>query len=94
MIGLVESLVMSPKTLDELCQFFSYTSKRRMLDSFETAQMIGIEENTLRLNRVKGVGPPFIKGPGMRLVRYSEMDVLSWLFENRRQSTSDTKPAA
>ena len=56
--------------------------------------MLGIEEGTLRLNRMKGVGPPFIKPPGMRVVRYSEMDVLHWLFENRRQSTSGTKPAA
>jgi DNA-binding transcriptional MerR regulator len=82
---------MSQKTFEELCELFGYTPKGRLLDTSEVAQIFGIDKHTLRINRMKGIGPPFIKGP--KFVRYSEMDVFRWLYENRRTSTSEGRAA-
>ncbi|MGX1104510.1 helix-turn-helix transcriptional regulator [Bradyrhizobium elkanii] len=75
--------------LAALAAYFSYPLKNRMLDSWEAAALLGLSETTMRINRIKGTGPKFIKLPGGRLVRYAEMDLLLYLYESRRQSTSE-----
>jgi excisionase family DNA binding protein len=61
-----------------------------LLDEHEVADLLGISVKTLRTKRCTGESPPFFKVG--RLVRYSEADVMEWLQQRRRRSTSDSGP--
>lgn len=75
-------------TLEQLAELFGYTPKGRPLDTKEVADLLGVHPNTLEQFRFRGDGPRHFSPPGVRLVRYSERDVLAWLAAGARQSTS------
>lgn len=68
----------------------------RPLNSEQAANMIGIKPITLRIWRVHGKGPKFVKlGDSKRAgVVYFESDVLAWLEGRKFASTSAYSPAA
>jgi hypothetical protein len=53
----------------------------------ETADFLGIKEQTLANWRYRGFGPPFLKPGGA--VRYRPQAVRDWLASRERRSTSD-----
>ncbi|WP_342251599.1 helix-turn-helix transcriptional regulator [Sphingomonas sp. OTU376] len=63
---------------------------RRHLRNQEAAALIGISPTTLKIWRVKGKGPTFIKlgDSKQATVIYVEEDVLAWLSRHRFRSTS------
>ena len=61
-----------------------------LLDTKAAAPRIGVTAGTLENWRVKGVGPVFIKTPGVRgKVLYDPADIEAWKEANRFQSTSE-----
>ena len=71
-------------------------SSVKPLNNAQTASLIGIAPITLRIWRVHGKGPKFVKmGDNKRSgVMYYESDVLAWLEERKFASTSAYSPAA
>ena len=55
----------------------------------EAAYLTGLSERTLQDYRLRGGGPAFIR-IGKRGVRYRRGDLLDWIADRRRTSTSDT----
>lgn len=78
---------------DQLCELFGYKPKRRPLDPKASADFLGVHVSTLEGYRLRGGGPRFFNPPGTRVVRYAEKDLLLWLVENSRSSTSQTLSA-
>ena len=76
-----------------LCTYIGYEPKKRLIDSFEVAKIRRVSISAVRSDRVKGVGPKFMKPPGTQRALYSEYEVLLWLYENRKQSTSEGRAA-
>lgn len=66
------------------------------LNNEQAASLIGIKPITLRIWRVHGKGPKFVKlGDGKRAgVVYHQRDVEAWLEERKFASTSAYSPAA
>jgi len=66
------------------------------LNNEQAASLIGISPITLRIWRVHGKGPKFVKlGDNKRSgVMYYEGDVLAWLEERKFASTSAYSPGA
>lgn len=61
-----------------------------LLDTKAAAPRIGVSPGTLENWRVRGIGPVFIKTPGIRgKVLYDPADIESWKQANRFQSTSE-----
>lgn len=54
------------------------------------AKQIGVQPHTLRVWRMRGFGPPYVRlgGPRGRVV-YSEQDIETWLAARRFRSTSE-----
>ena len=66
------------------------TQMHDLLDTKAAAPRIGVTPGTLENWRVKGVGPIFIKTPGLRgKVLYDPADIEAWKEANRFQSTSE-----
>jgi len=61
----------------------------KLLSESEAAEILKVPPNSLRRWRWSGGGPPFIKLPGGRSVRYDAADLNDWLDSGRRTSTSD-----
>jgi hypothetical protein len=61
-----------------------------MLNSAQVAELLAVSQFTIRLWRIEGKGPRFIKmNPGKRApVRYAKTDVEAWLRERTFASTS------
>lgn len=59
-----------------------------VVDSAEASRLLGISVATLNTWRSRGGGPEFIK-VGCRAVRYQRKQLMRFLTENRRISTSD-----
>lgn len=76
-------------TFEQLCELCAYTPKNRRLTTAEAAEVLGIRPNTLEIKRSYGIGPPYLKPPGCRSVSYNERDLLSWMAQGRRNSTTD-----
>ena len=63
-------------------------TKDRLIGEAEAAQMLGVSRGFLRQARMNGTlpgrrpGPPFIR-VGLRGIRYSLRDLMSWIQENR-----------
>ena len=57
------------------------------VDIRRAAESLGMSPRTLEKWRVEGNGPPFLKLG--RRVRYSVVDLESWIRTRRRQSTSE-----
>jgi predicted site-specific integrase-resolvase len=63
---------------------------RHVLSGPEVANLLGIQEQTLRAWRVKGNGPVYVRFGGPRgRVRYRLEDVETWLTDQRYKSTSE-----
>ncbi len=71
------------------------TYQKRLLDTVQTAALLGITPNTLKLWRHKGRGPKFVKlGDAKQAgVAYDEADVLAWRESRKFASTSAYSPA-
>ena len=63
-----------------------------LLSENEISQIFGRSIPTLQKDRLKGLGPPYLKIG--RLVRYSPSAVQAWLDDQVRRSTSDPGEAA
>jgi hypothetical protein len=59
-----------------------------LLYQAEAAYLTALSERTLEALRLRGGGPAFI-GVGKRGVRYRRGDLLAWIEQRRRRSTSD-----
>ena len=59
-----------------------------VLDTKAAANFVGLSPSTLTKLRITGYGPRYSK-LGRRVV-YSTSDLISWLYDNKRSSTSDT----
>lgn len=72
------------------------THSVRLLDSVQTAALLGITPNTLKFWRHKGRGPRFVKlGDSPQAgVAYDEADVIAWREARKFSSTSAYSPAA
>jgi predicted DNA-binding transcriptional regulator AlpA len=64
----------------------------KLLNTPQTAEILGLRPNTLEIWRVQGKGPIYRKVG--KLVRYSESDVLAWLDTQSRTSTSQQQALA
>jgi len=70
---------------------FSCTEPAQLLTSVQTAQLIGVKPQTIRLWRLQGKGPTYVRlgdSPKAR-VGYFESDILDWLNNRRFSSTSE-----
>jgi len=56
---------------------------RRLLKSKELAEVFGLTDNTLRIWRMNGGGPPFYRLG--KSVRYDQERVRSWLEEREKE---------
>jgi predicted DNA-binding transcriptional regulator AlpA len=63
-----------------------------LCDTAETAKRLGLSESCLNKWRVTGFGPRFIKLG--KAVKYRWPDVLAWLDEQSRHSTSEAREVA
>ena len=62
----------------------------QVLTGPQAAEMLGVQEQTLRAWRVKGNGPEYIRYGGPRgRVRYAREDVDAWLAGQKFHSTSE-----
>lgn len=59
-----------------------------LLFQSEAAYLAGLSPRTLEARRIDGSGPAFIR-LGRRAIRYRRRDVLHWIEQHRRLSTSD-----
>jgi hypothetical protein len=59
-----------------------------IFDTKGAAAFIKVSDRTLEGLRVHGGGPYFLN-PSPRIVRYLKSDLISWLRDHRRASTSD-----
>lgn len=68
----------------------------RLLDTVQTAALLGISPNTLKLWRHKGRGPRFVKlgDAAQSGVVYDEADVRAFIESRKCRSTSSYSPAA
>jgi predicted DNA-binding transcriptional regulator AlpA len=71
------------------------TSQLRLLDSVQTATMLGVTPDTLKKWRCKSRGPKFVKlGDSPQSgVAYDEADVRAFVESRRYDSTSAYSPA-
>ena len=67
-----------------------------LLTSTEVAQLLRVREQSLRVMRVRGRGPKFVRagdGPNSRVL-YSVRDVREWIDTRKRRSTAEDHAAA
>lgn len=60
-----------------------------MLKPNEVAKLIGITPKALARRRQRGLGPPWIRPPGMTRILYHRGDVVGWLNAGRRAPEGD-----
>ncbi len=60
----------------------------------EVAFMTGLSVRSIQALRLRGGGPVFFYAGSRRAVRYRRRDVLGWIEQRIRRSTSDPSPAA
>lgn len=63
-----------------------------LLFSVEAAYLLGLSNRTLEAARLKGGGVPYFR-LSRRAVRYRRQDILDWIKDRRRNSTSDPGPS-
>ena len=63
------------------------TTEEKMVDTDETARLLGLATNTVEKMRVTGTGPRFVKLG--RAVRYRLTDIEAYIAERVVESTSD-----
>jgi len=66
-----------------MCASALEVQMRRLLKSAELAKVFGLTDNTLRIWRMNGDGPPFYKVG--KSVRYDQERVRKWLEERERE---------
>jgi hypothetical protein len=59
-----------------------------ILDTKGAAAFVKVSDRTLEGFRVRGGGPLFLN-PSPKIVRYLKSDLIAWLKDHRRVSTSD-----
>lgn len=62
-----------------------------LMNEKAAARLLGFKVRTLQTWRHRGGGPPFIR-VSPRCIRYRKEDLLAWIEERRRLSTSDAGP--
>ncbi len=63
--------------------------ERKYLTTAQAAEYCRYSKSTLEKLRCHGGGPKFIRPVGGRRVLYLPEDIDDWLFEGRRESTSE-----
>jgi len=76
-------------TFEDLCVIFNYTPKGVPLLNAEAAEILRLKPTSLDWMRHYGNGPRYSRPKGQRRVLYSERDVLFYLWEGMRTSTSE-----
>ena len=66
----------------------SIPAARRLLDTTQLCELLGIGHKAVEKWRLHGKGPRFIKVG--KLVRYDEADVFAWIEERKRGNTSQS----
>jgi hypothetical protein len=57
-----------------------HTMNEKLLTTKEAAELLNLAPHTLESYRWQGIGPKFLKNPGVRgAVRYRESDLWEWL---------------
>jgi predicted DNA-binding transcriptional regulator AlpA len=54
------------------------TLTQPLIDTIEAAKVLNLAPNTLRIWRVKGIGPEFVR-LGSRTIRYRREDLAAWI---------------
>lgn len=67
------------------------TVRPLLMNEEEAAELLGFSVRTLQTWRFRGGGPVFIR-VSSRCVRYRHEDLVVWIEERARQSTSDIGP--
>lgn len=62
------------------------TTRHRLVDENEAADLLGLSKRTLQAWRVRGGGPPFLKLG--RLVRYDASALWDWATSRQFENTS------
>jgi len=62
--------------------------EEEVFDTEGAAVFLKLSDRTLEGFRVRGGGPAFLN-PSPRIVRYLKSDLIAWLKDHRRASTSD-----
>lgn len=64
----------------------------KLLNQKQAAAILGLSERTLERHRLAGTGPRYARLG--RLVRYRECDLIEWVQDSLRTSTSQSSSAA
>lgn len=73
---------------EQLALLVGWKPLGRPLDTRECATLRGLKPNTLEIERSNGSGPPYMQDRKHGPVRYSERDVLLWMYASRRRHTA------
>ena len=69
--------------------------KTRQLTATEAAEALALKPQTLRIWRLKGIGPRYVRYGGPRgRVTYRESDIEAWIAERVHESTSEESAKA
>ena len=75
-------------TVDKTTTQALLSGKPILLSEGEVARLIGFSMKTLQTWRMKGTGPQFVR-ISPRAIRYRLQDIMAWIDENIRTSTSE-----
>lgn len=81
-------------SFEDLCVIFNYKPKGIPLINEEAAAILRMKPSALDFMRFSGNGPRYSRPHGQRRVLYSERDVLFYLWQGMRTSTSEQPNAA
>jgi len=80
-------------TLEQFCERFNVTPKRRPWSGQDLADFCEVSLRTVEGWRQTGEGPTFFSPKGTRRVWYAERDVLAWMASGEKRSTSENVAA-
>lgn len=60
-----------------------------LLTEKQAAEFLGFTARALQKWRIQGTGPKFVR-ISSRAIRYQVQDLIDWIEENKRQSTSES----
>lgn len=68
---------------------YSSVDISKLLKTNDVAKLTGITPKALARRRQRGLGPPWIRPPGMTRIYYDPRDVAAWINAGRREPTSE-----
>jgi hypothetical protein len=76
------------KRADQVAAFATDGDPDEALDTYQTAQLLGVSHQWLEIRRAKGGGPKFTR-VAPRMVRYVRRDIVNWLNKRKHESTAE-----